>query len=240
MDNLTARTGSRALRGAIGIALILAVGLLVSAQAPINPHGYPASVFPASAVNGAGQLAPGVGLSGPGGTTVLSLDPNNNGVTFGASSSTAASAGVLRFVNGMTLQTRNAANSANICLVQIAGAGNPIILDCNANAGGVGIGSANPIWLSTAPTISSGFGTSPSIVSSNGTSSFRVNVGTGGVATSGVVGLPAAATGWNCQVTDTTNNTVTRETANSTTTVTVTAAAAWAASDVLIFACAGF
>ena len=97
------------------------------------------------------------------------------------------------------------------------------------------------IWASfTAPTISSGFGTSPSIVSSNGTTSFRVNVGTGGVATSGVVGLPAATTGWNCQVTDFSNNTVTRETASTTTTVTVTAAAAWAASDILIFNCAAF
>lgn len=96
---------------------------------------------------------------------------------------------------------------------------------------------------SSAPTISSGFGTSPSIVSSNGTCSFQVNVGTGGTATSGVIGLPTAAHGWVCAVTDiTTNSTtvfVTKQTASSTTSCTVgnfsdvAAAAAWAASDKL-------
>jgi hypothetical protein len=105
---------------------------------------------------------------------------------------------------------------------------------------GIFVGGTTLLISATAPTISSGFGTSPAILSSNGTTSFRVNVGTGGVATSGVVGLPAASTGWNCQVTDLTNNTVTRETASTTTTVTVTAAAAWAASDTLIFNCAAY
>jgi hypothetical protein len=91
------------------------------------------------------------------------------------------------------------------------------------------------------PSISSGFGTSPSVASSNGTCTFRVNVGGGGAATSGVVTLgDTATTGWNCQVTDFSNNTVTRQTNQSTTTVTVTAAAAWAANDILIFNCAGF
>lgn len=99
---------------------------------------------------------------------------------------------------------------------------------------------ANLLLSGNAPTISSGFGTSPSVASSNGSATFRVNVGTGGVATSGVIGLTAATTGWNCQVTDMTNNTVTRETASTTTTVTVTAAAAWAASDILIFNCAAY
>lgn len=97
------------------------------------------------------------------------------------------------------------------------------------------------LCASAAPTISSGFGTSPSIVSSNGSCTFRVNVGTGGAATSGVVALGAtAATGWNCLVIDTTNNTVTRQTADTTTTSTVTAAAAWAASDVLIYQCEAY
>jgi hypothetical protein len=100
--------------------------------------------------------------------------------------------------------------------------------------------TSNMVFAVAAPTISSGFGTSPSIAANNGTAGFRVNVGTGGVATSGVIGMPTAATGWNCQVTDMTNNTVTRETASTTTTVTVTAAAAWAASDILIFNCAAY
>jgi len=95
----------------------------------------------------------------------------------------------------------------------------------------------------TAPTISSGFGTSPSIVANtaNGTRTFQVNVGTGGTATSGVISFPAASHGWGCAVTDMTSNIVTRVTAFTTTTMTVTAASAWAASDVLLFSgCAGF
>lgn len=98
----------------------------------------------------------------------------------------------------------------------------------------------NVIVSSTAPTISSGFGTSPSIVANNGTGAFTVNVGTGGVATSGVIGLPTATTGWNCFVIDRTTNVVTRETATTTTTATLTAASAWAASDILQVSCFGY
>jgi hypothetical protein len=99
----------------------------------------------------------------------------------------------------------------------------------------------NTAFSTNVPTISSGFGTSPAILSSNGNVTFRVNVGTGGVATSGVVAMGiTVSTGWNCQVTDMTTNIVTRQTANTTTTVTVTAASAWTASDTLIFNCMGF
>lgn len=97
---------------------------------------------------------------------------------------------------------------------------------------------------SNAPTISSGFGTSPSIVASNGTLGFQVNVGGGGAATSGVIGLPSTAShGWicNCQdiTTESTTVTYTKQTASTTTTCTVgnftdiAGAAAWAASDKL-------
>lgn len=102
----------------------------------------------------------------------------------------------------------------------------------------------------TAPTISSGFGTSPSIVASNGTCSFQINVGTGGSATSGVIGLPTATTGWVCAVTDITTESTTvfftKQTASSTTTATVgnfntsAAAAAWVASDKLNVSCHGY
>lgn len=95
----------------------------------------------------------------------------------------------------------------------------------------------------TAPTISSGFGTTPSVVNSNSTQVFTINVGTGGTATSGVIGLPAAAHGWSVSCNDitTTSATVflTKQTGTTTTTATVGnfntsgAAAAWVASDVL-------
>lgn len=87
----------------------------------------------------------------------------------------------------------------------------------------------------TAPTIQGGtFGTSPVVVAGSTAFSMRINVGTGGVATSGVIVVPAAPNGWNCPVVDMTTNVVTRETASTTTTITVTAASAWAASDILM------
>jgi hypothetical protein len=100
-----------------------------------------------------------------------------------------------------------------------------------------------------APTIASGFGTSPSIPSNNGTAAFTVNVGTGGSATSGVLTMPTASTGWICHVNDLTAAAAhvaynTRQTASSTTSVTLEnqttstgAAVAWAASDILQVSC---
>lgn len=98
----------------------------------------------------------------------------------------------------------------------------------------------------TAPTISSGFGTTPSVSANNGTIAFRINVGTGGTASSGVIGLPTATTGWNCNVDDITTpaSYVTDQTASTTTTATVQnysrttgLATAWTASDILAVSC---
>ena len=94
----------------------------------------------------------------------------------------------------------------------------------------------------TAPTIASGFGASPSIASSNGTAAFTVNVGTGGSASSGVITLPAATTGWVLSCVDITNaaTSVTVQTAGTTTSATIAnysrttgLLTAWAASDVI-------
>lgn len=93
------------------------------------------------------------------------------------------------------------------------------------------------------PTVSSGFGTSPSITG-NGASAFIVNVGTGGAATSGVVTLPTATTGWTVlclDITSASNHTglTTVQTASTTTSVTIEsqnsagAATAWAASSLV-------
>lgn len=103
------------------------------------------------------------------------------------------------------------------------------------------------VWSDTAPTVSSGFGTSPSINSSNGATTFRVDVGTGGSATSGVLAMPTATAGWNCIVADPTANKSTKQTAGGTTSVTVTGyegsgttATAWTASTLLKFHCAAY
>jgi hypothetical protein len=113
-------------------------------------------------------------------------------------------------------------------------------------------GHGSVLFHGTAPTISSGFGTSPTIPNNNGTAAFTINVGTGAVATSGVIGLPAASNGWNCYATDITATAAhttleTRQTASTTTTATIEsqnratgAATAWAASSILRVACFGF
>jgi hypothetical protein len=106
---------------------------------------------------------------------------------------------------------------------------------------------SNILMSPTAPTVSSGFGTSPSIASNNGTAAFTVNVGTGGSATNGVIGLPTATTGWNCFCADITTQSSTvfscKQTGSSTTTATIGnfntsgAAAAWVASDIVRVSC---
>lgn len=103
----------------------------------------------------------------------------------------------------------------------------------------------NILASGVAPTISSGFGATPSVANSNGTAAFRVNVGTGGTASSGVIGLPTATNGWNCFASDVTTpaTNLTRQSASTTTTVTLTnynnagAATAWPASDILAVSC---
>jgi hypothetical protein len=110
--------------------------------------------------------------------------------------------------------------------------------------------SSGTLINSAAPTISSGFGTGASIAANNGASAFQVNVGTGGTAFSGVVGMPVATNGWSCSVADiTTSSTsvfLTKQTGSATNSVTVAnyntagATTAWVASDKLNFLCLAF
>jgi hypothetical protein len=110
--------------------------------------------------------------------------------------------------------------------------------------------TTNLLCSATAPTISSGFGSTPSISANNGTCSFRVNVGTGGAASTGVIGLTGATTGWNCWCNDlttlSTGNTTCKQTASTTTTATieevsdVAVVTAWASGDILSVTCFGF
>jgi hypothetical protein len=105
------------------------------------------------------------------------------------------------------------------------------------------LGANGTMFVSaTAPTVSSGFGSSPTIPTNNGTVAFTINVGTGGTASSGVISLPTATTGWKVNCTDLTTpgTNLTKQTAVSTTTATITnynsttgVAAAWTASDIL-------
>lgn len=111
-----------------------------------------------------------------------------------------------------------------------------------APASGIAYRVATKAFINTAPTVSSGFGTMPAIAASNGTAAFTIDVGTGGTASSGVIGLPTATTGWIVTCTDLTTPgvNVTKQTAVSTASATITnynsttgIAAAWTASDIL-------
>jgi hypothetical protein len=94
--------------------------------------------------------------------------------------------------------------------------------------------------FNAAPTISSGFGASPSVVTNSTDTAGQVNVGTGGAATSGVILFNATwAVAPLCIAEDATNNIATRVTATTTTTMTLTAAAAWTASDIVTWHCIG-
>lgn len=114
-----------------------------------------------------------------------------------------------------------------------------------AFATSIGIGNAQNFFAAT-PTVSSGFGTGASILSGTATA-FTLNVGTGGTASSGVVGLPTASNGWNCTCSDdtttSTNVFLCKSVPTSTSSVTLTnynnsaVATAWAASDVLSVRC---
>lgn len=93
--------------------------------------------------------------------------------------------------------------------------------------------------FAAAPTVSSGFGSSPSITSGSTDTAGSVNVGTGSVATSGVI---AFATTWAsapfCIVMNTTTGILQRAT-TTTTQLTITSALAWTASDVIVWLCIG-
>lgn len=99
-----------------------------------------------------------------------------------------------------------------------------------------------------APTaIAAGFGTSPSISSNNGNKTFRVTVGSGGTDSTGTLTMPAASTGWNCQISDMSapagKAAFTKVTSSSATSIAVTAyrddgtAFAWNAGTTLVFSC---
>lgn len=90
----------------------------------------------------------------------------------------------------------------------------------------------------TAPTISSGFGTSPSIAGTD--MAGRVTVGTGGVATSGVVLFGTAwGTAPACTVHNETTQLVAFPTA-TTTQLTIASSTAFTASDKLVYICVGY
>lgn len=111
-------------------------------------------------------------------------------------------------------------------------------------------GLSRRVFSSTAPS-SPVACTSPSVVTSNGTAGFQVNVGTSctGVSTIGLT-MPAATTGWSCQARNVSNGASSAPAqtgAVSTTAITITnfarttgLAADWTDSDVVEISCQGY
>jgi hypothetical protein len=164
----------------------------------------------------------------------------NNTCSGGLSGATAGFTNGFRYVNtgGGTVTLSDVDFSGNTASDKIT---TPFKLTYTNTTGVVLLNNNIPM---PAPTISSGFGTSPSIVNNNGPYSFTINVGTGGTANSGIIGFYAAPDGWSVSCTDVTNPTtgggfLTKQTASTTTTATVKgyssagAPAVWTASDIL-------
>lgn len=114
-------------------------------------------------------------------------------------------------------------------------------------------GGSGVMAISTTASTVTSAGTTPAMAGVNGSLTFRINVGTGGTATTIVAGMAAASNGWNCTAENITGNAANRADARmafqaSTTTsatmqyqtVSTGVAKAFTASDIVSFLCAAF
>ena len=145
-------------------------------------------------------------------------------------------------INLLPVQAEYDANGN--CLGLYGQGGNALYAPYNASSLSIG---NNLVASTTLPTISSGFGTSPTILASN-TFCFKIVVGTGGAA-NGTITLPTAPNGWLAFAADVTNGSalflqLTGSTATSVTftsySVTTGAAANMSAGDVVLVNCIAY
>lgn len=244
---------------------ISAIGSLITGTDGVGNIGFsasglrPANVFAATSVNvgnGASVLST-TGITTTGtivqtSASSVAFESGPNGSTnpvFRIVNNTASQAdGVsvtgLAAGNGTTFTALSSGSNSGFTFTP-KGTGNLVLTSGTAKVPGLLF--TNLADSATAPTISSGFGTSPSVPTNNGTVAFTINVGTGGTATNGVIGLPTATNGWVCWGADLTTQSTTvfflKQIASSTTTATIAnyntagAQAAWAASDMLSVSC---
>lgn len=167
-------------------------GVPVSATSLTNSGGYTQSGTSANTLTGTLNA---VAINASGGYTQTGTASN----TFGGSIS-------LPSVTPLNMGNNGAISyDSNTGAFIFAAGGSSDAVEISANGISLATGSAmyslnHLLFSQTAPTISSGFGTTPSIVNSNGTASFAVNVGTGGTASSGVITMPAMTVGAVCDV----------------------------------------
>ena len=145
-------------------------------------------------------------------------------------------------INLLPVQAEYDAN--NNCLGLYGQGGNALYAPYNASSLSIG---SNLVVSTTLPTVSSGFGTSPTVLANN-TFCFKVTVGTGGAA-NGTISLPTAPNGWLAFAADVTSGSslflqLTGSTATSVTftsySVTTGAAANMSAGDVVLVNCIAY
>lgn len=205
--------------------------------------GWPSGVgIIATTLSDRGILGPSVLTSSPGGGA--------NTVTVALQLGSGANFTPCTYAYGIITQLPNGTFG---CTVNGAIANNQGVI---ATAYGVQMGyltnnnNFHIFYSGTNPTIASGFGSTPSIPNANGTLGFTVNVGTGGSASTGVITMPAASTGWSCSVSPNgapQASAVTYSVPTSTTSITLTnytittgVALAWTAGSVLQVKCGGY
>jgi hypothetical protein len=145
-------------------------------------------------------------------------------------------------INLLPVQAEYDANGN--CLGLYGQGGNALYAPYNASSLSIG---SNLVASTTLPTISSGFGTGPTILA-NSTFCFKIVVGTGGAA-NGTITLPTAPNGWLAFAADVTSGStlflqLTGSTATSVTftsySVTTGAAANMSAGDVVLVNCIAY
>lgn len=246
------------------VSLFTAVALAQSGPPLPSPQS-PVWVSPASAVTGGGAvtsaqiLAPDGSASAP--SYSFASDPDT-GFYWTTSNQMLWSAGGSATILFSGTQFRLGTDNISLAfggsgdVVLSRGAANRLDLATGDSWNMVGAGGSFqmatvPIISSAAPTVTSA-GTSPSIAGTN-TAAFRVNVGTGGSATTIVLGMPTATTGWNCHANNITaaaanraNQTVKQQSSTTTAvtvqnqTVSTGAALAFTASDIVAFVCMAY
>lgn len=148
---------------------------------------------------------------------------------------TEAAAGVLRLANTSTITARNNGNTGDITLLTSTSADHVVLGSANAVGLDAVLGTGTISWRATTPTISSGFGTTPSIAGV--ASAFKVTIGSGGDTT----GVVLFATTWATAPSCTANNQTSAQLVRATPTTTqVTLAGTLAASDVISVLCQGY
>lgn len=185
-------------------------------------------------------VATGRVLGSMGTSTAPAWLTNPSSTTFEVSTAflgpgTEAAAGVLRLANTATVSARNAGNTGDLVLLSSTAADRVLLGGTNTTGFTLATGSNNLFIQGTTPTISSGFGTTPTIAGT--ATAFKVTVGGGGDTT----GVVLFAFTWSTAPSCVANNQTSAQLVRATPTTTqVTLAGTMNAADVVSVLCFGY